>query len=166
MGIIVAIGVIAMSILGAALSQQLTDEFKAWTPKLVELLIRRAVRGSPAENQDRLNEEWHAHTDEIPGQIGKLFVAIGFVIASVEIPRRASRKAKRRSARTVSNYERETGRVELACLPEVWPFPSRELQTPFLRATKRVFDIIVSLIAIAATAPVMVLTALAIRMED
>jgi len=63
-------------------------------------------------------------------------------------------------------YERETGQVELACLPERWPFPSREFQTPLLRAAKRIFDVTVSLVAIAATAPVMALAALAIRMED
>ncbi len=63
-------------------------------------------------------------------------------------------------------YERETGQVELARLPEAWPFSSREIQAPFLCAAKRIFDVTASLVAIAATAPVMALAALAIRMED
>jgi lipopolysaccharide/colanic/teichoic acid biosynthesis glycosyltransferase len=199
MGAIIALGVVVASIIGAALSQQLADELKAWTPWLAEYFVKHAIRRLPQQHRERYGEEWHAHIDEIPGQIGKLFVALGFVIASVEIARRASRKATRRSDLTASNherktgrveltvlpevwrasrkatrrsgpavsdYERKTGQVELTVLPEVWPFASQEIQTPFLRAEKRIFDVAVSLAAIVWTSLVMALTAFAIWIED
>jgi exopolysaccharide biosynthesis polyprenyl glycosylphosphotransferase len=65
-----------------------------------------------------------------------------------------------------SFYERETGKVDLTNLPKVWPF-TPALRAGFApRAAKRAFDVAASLLAIAATAPVMALTALAIRIED
>jgi hypothetical protein len=84
-GVVIATAVVLMSIFGAAFTQQLTDEFKAWTPWIVERLIQRAVRRLPIEMRERLDEEWRAHIDEIPGQIGQLLVAFGFVIASRKI---------------------------------------------------------------------------------
>jgi exopolysaccharide biosynthesis polyprenyl glycosylphosphotransferase len=66
-----------------------------------------------------------------------------------------------------SFYERETGQVDLASLTGAWPYDVPGLRSSFLlRAAKRTFDIAVSLIAIAATAPVMVLTMIAIKLED
>lgn len=82
MGMIVAIGVVIAGIVGAALSQLLADEFEAWAPHIANKLIRLAVSRLPERNRERMREEWHSHLDEIPGQIGKIVAAIGFLIAS------------------------------------------------------------------------------------
>lgn len=71
-----------LGILGAAISRQVTDEFKAWAPWFIRRIIERAVRNSPEHKRERLAEEWPSYVDEIPGDIGKLIVAFGFLSAS------------------------------------------------------------------------------------
>jgi lipopolysaccharide/colanic/teichoic acid biosynthesis glycosyltransferase len=75
----------ALAIVGAATSQQLTDEFKAWSPWIIRKIIQRAVRQLPEDQRERFAEEWRAHTDEVPGDVGKLVVALGFLSAAREI---------------------------------------------------------------------------------
>ena len=64
-------------VFAGALSRQLASECAAWTPWLIERLIRRAVRGLPPEHRSRFEEEWRSHVSEIPGNIGRLIVAFG-----------------------------------------------------------------------------------------
>src|ERR1700751_4821393 len=71
-----------LGIIAAAVSRQLTDEFKAWTPWITRRLIRRAARRLPDEQRDRFEEEWLSHLNEIPGEVGKVIAALGFVRAS------------------------------------------------------------------------------------
>jgi hypothetical protein len=110
MGLIIAIAIIVVSILGAALSQQLSDEFKAWTPWLVEHLIQCAIRLLPEEHHERLNEEWRSHVNDTPGQIGKIIVAAGFLVASRRIApsrlpsRQLSQSKPRNAQRLVSTF--------------------------------------------------------------
>ncbi|MGI8570363.1 MAG: hypothetical protein ACR2KT_15590 [Methylocella sp.] len=68
-------------LLGAAASRQLADEFKAWTPRLVDVIIRRAVRQLPENQRERFAEEWPSHVDQIPGEVGKLIATFGFLLA-------------------------------------------------------------------------------------
>jgi hypothetical protein len=70
-----------LGIIGAAVSRQLTDEFKAWTPWLISYIIRRAVRQLPEDMRTRYEEEWRSHTDEIPGEVGKLIHALNCLSA-------------------------------------------------------------------------------------
>jgi hypothetical protein len=65
-----------LGIFEAAISRQLTDEFKAWAPRLVSYLIQRAVRQLPENQRKRREEEWRSHVDEIPGKVGKLTEAL------------------------------------------------------------------------------------------
>jgi lipopolysaccharide/colanic/teichoic acid biosynthesis glycosyltransferase len=76
----IALGVLA--IVGAATSRQIADEFKAWSPWIVGKTIRCAVRQLPEDQRERFSEEWHAHVNDIPGDAGKLIVALGFLSAS------------------------------------------------------------------------------------
>jgi lipopolysaccharide/colanic/teichoic acid biosynthesis glycosyltransferase len=79
------IRVVLLAVLGifaAAFSRQLTDEFKAWTPWLINYLIRRAVRQLPENQRTLREEEWRSHINEIPGEFGKLFEALDFLRAS------------------------------------------------------------------------------------
>jgi Bacterial sugar transferase len=63
-------------------SRQLTDEMKAWTPWTIERILRSAVSVLPESERERFEEEWCSHIDEVPGQIGKLYTACGFLLAA------------------------------------------------------------------------------------
>jgi lipopolysaccharide/colanic/teichoic acid biosynthesis glycosyltransferase len=76
-----------LGILAAATSRQLADEFKAWTPWLIKRCIRRAVRQLPESLRERFTEEWQSHINEIPGEVGKLFEALGYLRASWNMSR-------------------------------------------------------------------------------
>lgn len=87
-------GIFALALLGIfgatfvpAFSRQITDEFKAWTPWLIKHFIQRAVRRLPESQHQRFTEEWQSHVDEIPGEVGKLFVAFDLLRASSKMSR-------------------------------------------------------------------------------
>ena len=71
--------------MGAALSRQLTDEIKAWTPWIVERLVWIAIAKLPQNERDRFHEEWRSDIQDTPGELGILVVAIGFVLAAQRI---------------------------------------------------------------------------------
>lgn len=83
MGVMIAIGVVIASIVGAAISQLLADEFKAWAPWWADRLIGIAIARLPSDScmRRRFSEEWKAHLDEIPACLGKLYAALGFIVA-------------------------------------------------------------------------------------
>jgi hypothetical protein len=68
-------------ILAAAISQQLVDEFKAWTPWLTRRLVMIAVCIAPTPAKERCTEEWLSHLEQMPGQIGQILASIGFISA-------------------------------------------------------------------------------------
>jgi hypothetical protein len=94
MELIIGLGLAVLGIIAAAASRQLADEFKAWTPWIIERLIKRAVRKLPEDWRDRFEEEWLSHIHETPGEVGKLMAALGFLFAArqmsspIIIPRR------------------------------------------------------------------------------
>lgn len=71
--------------LGTVFSRLLTDEFKAWIPGIIRVVIRRAVVQLPSAQQERFEEEWQSHVNEVPGDIGKLIVAVGFLMAACKM---------------------------------------------------------------------------------
>ena len=85
MALIWIIAVAILGVLGAAISRQMTDEFKAWVPWMIRHIIDRAVRTLPEDQRQRFAEEWRSHVNEIPGDAGKLIVALGFLVASSKI---------------------------------------------------------------------------------
>ena len=87
MGVITTLTLIVLGILGAALSRQLTDEFKAWTPRIIERLIGLAIRKLPVDERERFSEEWRSYVNEIPGEIGKLLSAAHLLQASWQMRR-------------------------------------------------------------------------------
>jgi lipopolysaccharide/colanic/teichoic acid biosynthesis glycosyltransferase len=82
MELIALIGLAVLGILGATLSKLLSDEFKAWAPSITKCIVKIAVRQLSTDKRDRFAEEWSSHVDEIPGDISKLVVALGFLLAS------------------------------------------------------------------------------------
>jgi hypothetical protein len=69
-------------ILASALSNQIADEFKAWTPWLTNRLIALSASRLPKRLKERYKEEWSRHVEDTPGQVGKIAVAAGFLKAS------------------------------------------------------------------------------------
>lgn len=97
MALITGIAVFLGGVIAATMSQQLADEFKAWMPWIVRRLIQRAVGRLPENQRERFEEEWQSHLDEVPGEIGKLCVALGFLSA-----------ARKMSSILTTGHQRET----------------------------------------------------------
>lgn len=76
LGVLVAGGIVTV------LSTILAAEFRPWSRWVVRMLVRFAVSRLPESRRERFVEEWHSHLNDVPGQIGKLAVAAGFVIAA------------------------------------------------------------------------------------
>lgn len=79
---------ILVTIFIAALSRTLADEFKAWQPHWTSKLIGAAVRILPEHERERYHEEWSAHAEDIPGDLGKLFYASGLIWAAYSMGER------------------------------------------------------------------------------
>jgi hypothetical protein len=78
----VGLAVFVSGILATTLARIFAEEFKAWMPWIAERFVRKAVAGLPEDQRERFGEEWRSHLNEIPGEIGKLVVALGFVFAA------------------------------------------------------------------------------------
>jgi hypothetical protein len=82
---IVSIAILIVGIIGGAISQQLTNELKSWTPWVVDRLRKRAVRKLPMALQERYEEEWRSFLAEIPGEIGPILYAFDLQRAAAKI---------------------------------------------------------------------------------
>ena len=82
MDLIIAAVLFLLRSLGGAVSRQLNDECKAWTPWIIQRIIQNAVARLPQNQRERFAEEWRSHVNEVPGEVGKLFVALGFFSAA------------------------------------------------------------------------------------
>jgi hypothetical protein len=85
MGLIATVLLAILAVIAAALARLFADEFKAWTPWLLDRLVRRAIAKLPDDLKDRCDEEWRSHLNETPGELGKLVIAIGYSIAANRI---------------------------------------------------------------------------------
>jgi hypothetical protein len=82
MALITAIFLFLVGTLGTAASRLLTDELKAWIPWIIQRIIRRSIARLTAAQRERFEEEWQSHVNEVPGDVGKLTVALGFLTAA------------------------------------------------------------------------------------
>jgi len=73
------------TVVGSLISRIAADELKAWTPNTVEKLVGIAVRLLPEDQRERFAEEWLSDLRETPGNLVKLFHALGFIIAAGRI---------------------------------------------------------------------------------
>lgn len=113
MGSILAIGALVGAILMAILVTVLADECKAWLRWTAERLIRRAVRRLPENQRERYSEEWHSHLNEVPGEIGKLVTALGFLPASLTMSRILTRQAPQLSEEPKSTKPRQLTSIRI-----------------------------------------------------
>jgi lipopolysaccharide/colanic/teichoic acid biosynthesis glycosyltransferase len=84
-GLSIFLAVLLGGVLRMVLSRQLADEFKAWTPWVVEGFVKHAVSRLPEDQRKRFGEEWRSHVNAVPGEIGKFIVAFGFLMAARKI---------------------------------------------------------------------------------
>lgn len=77
-----------MSALYAILSRLIAEEIKDYLPSVASWITKAAVGALPSEHQERMDEEWHSHLDEVPGRLAKVWVACGFYLAARKLSRR------------------------------------------------------------------------------
>jgi hypothetical protein len=82
MAAIIGVGGIFAALFTAALSGLFAEELRAWIPRMIESTIRHAVDQLRAGQRERYAEEWRSHINQMPGQIGKFAVAVGFLLAA------------------------------------------------------------------------------------
>lgn len=92
----------------------LAYELNAWFPTILRNMIEIAVVRLPKSKRAQFREEWHAHLDETPGGILKLWYCMGFVLASGRMfPQwrkrvsgiRSVRRGRRLAARLVRSFD-------------------------------------------------------------
>ncbi len=86
---------LVVGVLTAALSKILVGEIGAWCPRIVRNLIKLAVARLPENQQDRFDEEWQSHVNEVPGTVGKLLAAAGFLLAAHNLAKTNRVKAEK-----------------------------------------------------------------------
>jgi hypothetical protein len=79
--ILTVVGVL-LTIFVAVVSRLVADDLKAWSPRLVDWLIRKAVARLPEDQRERMDEEWRSHIDGTPGELWKLVEGVGFLRAA------------------------------------------------------------------------------------
>ncbi len=94
MGLIGAILLAILAVVGAALTKLIADEAKAWMPWLTERMVRHAIGQLPPDQRERFNEEWRGHLNDTPGELSKLFVGIGLIFASKKMTLELSGKER------------------------------------------------------------------------
>jgi lipopolysaccharide/colanic/teichoic acid biosynthesis glycosyltransferase len=80
----------AVAVLTALVSGLLKEELKAWSGWVVERLIKWSVARLPESQRARFQEEWRSHINELPGEIGRLYAAAGFILGARRISVTAS----------------------------------------------------------------------------
>lgn len=63
-------------------AKQAGREFEAWAPRIARSIAKYAASRLEASDRERYDEEWQAYLHDVPGEIGKIVVAIGFLLAT------------------------------------------------------------------------------------
>lgn len=121
MALITAVFLFLVGTFGTVVSRLLADEFKAWIPWIIQRIIRRAIARLMPDQRERFAEEWQGHVNEVPGDIGKLRVALGLFAAA------------RKMTPAAKNHEPLTVLLESA-LPPVGDAMSLSEQMSFVAA--------------------------------
>jgi hypothetical protein len=82
MALIAGVGLFFVSVLVAALSRILAADIEAWILWVIRRLIRIAAGWLPENGRGRYKEEWEGYVDEVPGVVGKMLAAAGFLLAA------------------------------------------------------------------------------------
>lgn len=98
MGVLAGIALAVLGVVGAALSRLLVDDLKAWLPRTVEELVKRAVRRLPEAHRERLSEEWGSYLNDVPGDLSKLFIALSLFYGAANVAREIETAVEEREA--------------------------------------------------------------------
>ena len=90
-GTALSVAGIVVAIFVAALSRLLADDFRAWTPLVIERLILLAIAKLPKDQRGRFGEEWRSHIADTPGDLSKVVLAIGLTTAASKMARQTAR---------------------------------------------------------------------------
>src|SRR5665213_4112096 len=82
-----------LALLIAVTSKVLTDEAKEWMLWLPGKLIRWASKQFRDDYRARIEEEWLAHSEDLPGNFGKVLHALGCVATAFKVTDALSRTA-------------------------------------------------------------------------
>jgi len=63
----------------------IADELTGWMPRLAQRLIQYNAKRLPLDSQSRMEEEWLAHFEDLPGRLSKLLLALGTFISAYSI---------------------------------------------------------------------------------
>jgi hypothetical protein len=85
MALIKGLGVLIAGLLITAVSRLLAEEIGAWAPWVTRRIITLAVAWLPESRRARFDEEWQSYVDEVPGVLGKLIAALGFLLAALKV---------------------------------------------------------------------------------
>jgi hypothetical protein len=77
--------VILISVLLGILSSVLANEVKDWTPRIVAVLINLAASILDESQRERYRLEWTGIAREIPGDVARICVSIGFILAAMRM---------------------------------------------------------------------------------
>ena len=116
----VAAGIASVFI--SAAGNQTANEFRAWSPRVVDYLIKRAISRLPEHMRDRLYEEWHRVIQDTPGQVGQIVQALDYLRGAVRIARDAPPVGVRIASR-VGGFGMVSTRVECHCYKCLRPIP-------------------------------------------
>src|SRR5262245_43459155 len=71
-----------LAVLTSLITSIIADEFLQWSPKLSNWIIRRSVKILPPDLRERMQEEWLAHAEAIPGKVSRLIHAVETIRAA------------------------------------------------------------------------------------
>jgi hypothetical protein len=86
------------AVFGTIVAALLIHEAQAWFPHICKGLISLAVKRLPKRQRDRYFEEWHGHIAQVPGNVMKIWDALGFVFGADKMFPRWHRSIAHRKA--------------------------------------------------------------------
>lgn len=91
MALTIGFGLFVLSVLTATLARVLAEEIAAWSPSIIQSLVKFAVHKLPSDRRECFSEEWQSHVNDVPGTIAKVLVAVGLLRAAYEVSFRDGR---------------------------------------------------------------------------
>jgi hypothetical protein len=111
-----------ISFLLAILGNLLGDELSGWLPRFSVWLTKRNARGLPVEIADRMEEEWLAHLEEMPGPLSKFLFAIDLFRASRQLRHELGHTVSALATRATRMRDRVLGVIGFAFLAPAFGF--------------------------------------------
>jgi hypothetical protein len=119
------------------------DEVNAWLPWAARQLVAFAVRLVPEDERSRYSEEWSSYLTEVPGDVGKILAAAGFLVAGVRIDLAWSRSEETQDTQANAQETYVRGRLNFGPLPEPERSPASFISSAILNGAILLFAILI-----------------------